>query len=60
MGMEQLKVGESAADRDAMLGGGFTRHIEIRPWRPGVDQATVTVGLPNGRRLEIARLVPAQ
>ena len=58
--VEELKVGESAAERDRTLGGGFTRHIEVTAWRPGVDRATVTVGLPNGRRLEIERLVPAQ
>jgi prepilin-type N-terminal cleavage/methylation domain-containing protein len=60
LGMEELKVGGSAADRDATLGGGFTRHTEITPWRPGLDLATVTVGLPNGGRLEIERLLPAQ
>ena len=60
LGVEELKIGESAAARDRTLGGGFTRHIEVTSWRPGVDRATVTVGLPNGRRLEIERLVPAQ
>jgi Tfp pilus assembly protein PilV len=60
LGVEELKVGGSAADHDGMLGGGFTRHTEVRPWRVGVDRATVTVDLPNGRRLQIDRLVPAQ
>jgi prepilin-type N-terminal cleavage/methylation domain-containing protein len=60
LGQEQLKIGDSENNGDGPLGGGFTRHTEVRPWRPGIDRATVTVELPDGRRFQLDRLVPAQ
>jgi Tfp pilus assembly protein PilX len=60
LGVEQLKAGQSAVGADGALGGGFSRQTERRPWRPGLDQVTVTVALPNGQRLQIDRLVPAR
>jgi prepilin-type N-terminal cleavage/methylation domain-containing protein len=58
-GQEEVKVGESRI-AEAPLGGGFSRHIALRQWRPGIDRATVTVILPDSTRLQLDRLVPAQ
>jgi len=60
LGQERLKIGDSESQGDGQLGGGFTRRTEVRAWRPGIDRATVTVELPDGRRFQLDRLVPAQ
>ncbi|HEY0351418.1 MAG TPA: prepilin-type N-terminal cleavage/methylation domain-containing protein [Gemmatimonadales bacterium] len=59
-GQESLKIaGEAPAGSARLpLGGGFSRQITIRNWREGVDEATVTVTLPDGARFELHRLVP--
>jgi prepilin-type N-terminal cleavage/methylation domain-containing protein len=51
------RLGSSGIDEP--LGGGFTRHLEVRPGGEGVSRAIVTVTLPDGERFELDRLVPA-
>lgn len=62
-GQEVVKIESGRRTRIARqeepLGGGFSRRVELRPWRDGVARATVTVTLPDGARFEVERLVPA-
>lgn len=59
-GQEAVKIegGAQAAGPEMSLGGGFRRRITVRPWRAGVDRATVIITLPDGARFELDRLVP--
>jgi prepilin-type N-terminal cleavage/methylation domain-containing protein len=60
-GQEAIKIAgaDRAAGTEPSLGGGFSRQIVVRPWSQGVERATVTVTLPDGRRFELDRLVPS-
>ena len=60
LGQESIKAGDPPGKLDVPLGGGFTRHVTIQPWRAGVNRATVTVVLPGGEQFELNRLVPAR
>ncbi len=39
------------------LEGGFTREARYEPWSAGLGRITVVVGLPDGGRFELQRLV---
>lgn len=58
-GQEAVKIEGVAgvAASGTALGGGFSRRVEVRPWRDGVARATVTVTLPDGARFALDRLV---
>ncbi|MGH7525825.1 MAG: type IV pilus modification PilV family protein [Gemmatimonadales bacterium] len=60
-GQEAVKIEgvAGAAASGTALGGGFSRQVEVRPWRDGVARATVTVTLPDGTRFALDRLVRA-
>jgi prepilin-type N-terminal cleavage/methylation domain-containing protein len=60
-GQELIKIEgvDRAMRTDAALGGGFSRRIDVQPWREGLVRATVKVTLPNGARFELDRLVAA-
>lgn len=59
-GQEMIKIqGAEQAARSPAPGGGFGRRILVRPWRAGLERATVTVTLPDGARFDLDRLVPA-
>ena len=53
--MERTKLDSRAADAvDAPQGA--SARVETRPWAPGIDEITVVVTSPSGRRLELRRL----
>jgi len=41
------------------LPGGYRRQVTARPWRPGLELLTVSVVLPDGRRLDVNGLTPS-
>lgn len=61
-GVELLKldVNYRATSPIESLPGGFQRSVEVRPWEPGLQIATVTVRFPDGRTYAVNRLLESQ
>ncbi len=57
--MEELKLepGRIVSLIPEPLEGGFTRHVEARPWGDGLWRVTVVVTLPGGGHYDLDRLV---
>lgn len=58
--MERAIVGEPLAARDTL--GGLRRAVQVRPWRGGVQEITVSVELPppGTATVTVRRLVTAR
>ncbi|MEO6055410.1 MAG: prepilin-type N-terminal cleavage/methylation domain-containing protein [Gemmatimonadales bacterium] len=61
-GVELVKIDGAGpvAARPPELGGGFSRRVALRPWREGLDRATITITMPGGGQLALDRLVPSR
>jgi prepilin-type N-terminal cleavage/methylation domain-containing protein len=57
--VESVKLDPSFAIANSRqsLPGGFERRVDLRPWGAGLQLASITVQLPDGRTFALSRLL---